>query len=269
MHQARSPKVVGHGWEEYRRVVVATFRVFAIMAIVSRAPDGRLAPLPRDGCSRWACRPAVERKLARVSLHRARVRGEAAEKVLVIGGERSAGRARRRGSLSTRLPATTCAASGFPTKVSRWLQSPGSAPRGVPVMSSGAGLRARPFRGPALPRSWLPTPSISGTSRYATLRGSSRGQTSTSSCRPMSSTCRRPPLPAGRLGHAHAPRQRAAVRRRSSTQQAPLRHCWRIDPAAWLRPASSSPRDRGQGLEPGRGSSTGRSGLAATANASG
>ena len=37
IHQSRSPLVVGHGPEEYRRVIVATFRVFAVMAMLSLA----------------------------------------------------------------------------------------------------------------------------------------------------------------------------------------------------------------------------------------
>lgn len=92
MHQVRSPKVVGHGWEEYRRVVVATFRAFAIFAMLSLAlkmDASRLYlatafPLGLVGL-------LVERKLARVGLHRARVKGDAAAKVLVVGGERAAG----------------------------------------------------------------------------------------------------------------------------------------------------------------------------------
>ena len=95
MHQARSPLVVGHGSEEYRRVIVATFRVFAVLAMVSVALQidaSRLYlatafPLGLVGL-------LVERKLARVGLHRARTRGAATTKVLVVGGERSAAPAR-------------------------------------------------------------------------------------------------------------------------------------------------------------------------------
>lgn len=90
-HQARSPKVVGHGWEEYRRVILATFRVFAVLAMLSVAlkmDASRLYlatafPLGLAGL-------LVERKIARLSLHRARVNGEAVARVLVIGGERAA-----------------------------------------------------------------------------------------------------------------------------------------------------------------------------------
>lgn len=91
IHQSRSPLVVGHGPDEYRRVIVATFRVFAVMAMISLAfqieasriylatafPLGLLGLL-------------IERKLARVGLHRARTRGAATTKVLVVGGARSA-----------------------------------------------------------------------------------------------------------------------------------------------------------------------------------
>lgn len=92
LHQARSAKVVGHGWEEYRRVVVATFRVFAVLAMLSVA-------LKMDASRMYLATAfplglvglLVERKLARVSLHRARVEGLATANVLVVGGERSAG----------------------------------------------------------------------------------------------------------------------------------------------------------------------------------
>ncbi|WP_439937233.1 sugar transferase [Nocardia sp. N13] len=92
VHQSRSPMVVGHGAEEYRRVIVATFRVFAILAMLSlafRVDASRIYlatafPLGLVGL-------LVERKLARVALHRARAQGRATRKVLVVGGERSAG----------------------------------------------------------------------------------------------------------------------------------------------------------------------------------
>ena len=95
-HQARSPKIIGHGVEEYRRVVVATFRVFALLAIFSLAfqmDASRLYlatafPLGLIGL-------LLERKLARVRLHRARAQGHALAKVLVVGGERSAGQLAR------------------------------------------------------------------------------------------------------------------------------------------------------------------------------
>ncbi|GIM64232.1 polyprenyl glycosylphosphotransferase [Planomonospora venezuelensis] len=91
IHQSRSPIVVGHGPEEYRRVIVATFRVFAVLAMISLALQidaSRLYlatafPLGLVGL-------LVERKLARVGLHRARTHGAATTKVLVVGGARSA-----------------------------------------------------------------------------------------------------------------------------------------------------------------------------------
>lgn len=91
IHQSRSPLVVGHGPEEYRRVIVATFRVFAIMAMLSLALQIEASriylatafPLGLLGL-------LVERKIARVGLHRARTHGAATVKVLVVGGARSA-----------------------------------------------------------------------------------------------------------------------------------------------------------------------------------
>ncbi len=138
MHQARSPKVVGHGWEEYRRVVVATFRVFAILAIVSVAfqvDASRLYlatafPLGLMGL-------LVERKLARVSLHRARVRGEAAEKVLVIGGERAAAELATWFAKHKTAGYDVCGV-WVPDESQPLAAITGEAPRGVPVMSSGA-----------------------------------------------------------------------------------------------------------------------------------
>ena len=90
-HRTRSSTLIGHGSEEYRRVVVATFRAFAFLAIISLAlkmDASRLylattLPLGLFGL-------LIERKIARVSLHRMRERGEALTDVLVIGGPRSA-----------------------------------------------------------------------------------------------------------------------------------------------------------------------------------
>lgn len=140
MHQARSPKVVGHGWEEYRRVVVATFRVFAVLAMLSVAlkmDASRLYlatafPLGLVGL-------LVERKLARVSLHRARMRGEAAARVLVIGGERAAA------ELATwfdkhRTAGYEVCGVWIPDERQPLASITGDAPRGVPVMSSGTGF---------------------------------------------------------------------------------------------------------------------------------
>ena len=98
IHQSRSPLVVGHGSEEYRRVIVATFRVFAVLAMLSLALQidasriylATAFPLGLVGL-------LVERKLARVGLHRART---------------PAGRRRRRSSSS--------AASGPPPSSPRW-----------------------------------------------------------------------------------------------------------------------------------------------------
>lgn len=91
VHQARSPNIIGHGVEEYRRVCVATFRVFAGLAILSlvlKVDASRIYlatafPLGLAGL-------LAERKIARVRLHKARARGRALSKVLVVGGERSA-----------------------------------------------------------------------------------------------------------------------------------------------------------------------------------
>src|SRR5689334_19360605 len=96
IHQSRSPLVVGHGPDEYRRVIVATFRVFAVMAMISLALQIEASriylatafPLGLLGL-------LVERKLARVGLHRARTRGAATTKVLVVGGARSAAQLNR------------------------------------------------------------------------------------------------------------------------------------------------------------------------------
>jgi exopolysaccharide biosynthesis polyprenyl glycosylphosphotransferase len=140
VHQARSPKVVGHGWEEYRRVIVATFRVFAVLAMASVAlkmDASRLYlatafPLGLVGL-------LIERKLARVGLHRARVRGEAAAKVLVVGGERAAA------ELATWFAKHKTAGyevSGVwvPDESQPLAAITGDAPRGVPVMSSSIGF---------------------------------------------------------------------------------------------------------------------------------
>lgn len=91
VHQARSPKIIGHGAEEYRRVIVATFRAFATLAIfslmfkidASRVYLATAFPLGLLGL-------LAERKVARVRLHRARAQGRALSQVLVVGGERSA-----------------------------------------------------------------------------------------------------------------------------------------------------------------------------------
>ncbi len=96
LHQTRKLRIVGHGAEEYRRVVVATFRVFAVLAILSvafKVDASRLYvatafPLGLAGL-------LIERKIARVGLQRAREDGRALTRVLVVGGERSAGQLTR------------------------------------------------------------------------------------------------------------------------------------------------------------------------------
>lgn len=91
VHRVRSRRIIGNGTEEYRRVVVATFRAFAVMAMIalafqvdaSRLYLATAFPLGLLGL-------LVERKVARVRLHRSFSHGNALEKVLVVGGERSA-----------------------------------------------------------------------------------------------------------------------------------------------------------------------------------
>lgn len=86
-HRTRSAKVIGHGTEEYRRVFVATFRVFALLAMISvilkvDASRGYLAialPVGLIGL-------LLGRKLARAALHRRRGRGEGLANVLIVGG---------------------------------------------------------------------------------------------------------------------------------------------------------------------------------------
>ena len=90
-HRVWSPRIIGNGSEEYRRVLVATFRVFAVLALISVAfkiDASRLylataLPLGLVGL-------VLERKVARVRLHKARLQGRSLENVLVVGGERSA-----------------------------------------------------------------------------------------------------------------------------------------------------------------------------------
>jgi exopolysaccharide biosynthesis polyprenyl glycosylphosphotransferase len=96
LHQTRKLRIVGHGAEEYRRVVVATFRAFALLAIASVAfkiDASRLYiatafPLGLAGL-------LIERKVARAWLQGARRDGRALTRVLVVGGERSAGQLTR------------------------------------------------------------------------------------------------------------------------------------------------------------------------------
>lgn len=140
VHQARSARVVGHGWEEYRRVVVATFRVFAVLAMISVAlkmDASRLYlatafPLGLVGL-------LVERKLARVSLHRARAQGEAASKVLVVGGERAAAELATWFAKHKTAGYEVCGV-WVPDESQPLAAITGEAPRGVPVMSSSVDL---------------------------------------------------------------------------------------------------------------------------------
>lgn len=91
VHQTRSPHVVGHGAEEYRRIVVATFRTFAVLAMLAVAikmDSSRLYlaiafPLGLAGL-------LLERKLVRVHLRRRRLAGDAMANVVVVGGAGSA-----------------------------------------------------------------------------------------------------------------------------------------------------------------------------------
>lgn len=140
VHQARSPRVVGHGWEEYRRVIVATFRVFAVLAILSVAlkmDASRLYlatafPLGLAGL-------LVERKLARVSLHRARVHGDAVARVLVVGGERAAAELAMWFSKHKTAGYEVCGV-WVPDESQPLAAITGDAPQGIPVMSSSIGF---------------------------------------------------------------------------------------------------------------------------------
>jgi exopolysaccharide biosynthesis polyprenyl glycosylphosphotransferase len=93
VHRTRSSHIIGHGPEEYRRVAAATFRAFAVLAILSVAfklDASRIYlaiafPLGLIGL-------LLVRKLARVRLHRARAQGHALANVLVVGGAESAAR---------------------------------------------------------------------------------------------------------------------------------------------------------------------------------
>ncbi|REE73016.1 Undecaprenyl-phosphate galactose phosphotransferase WbaP/exopolysaccharide biosynthesis polyprenyl glycosylphosphotransferase [Rhodococcus wratislaviensis] len=88
--RTRSVRVIGAGAEEYRRIFVATVRLFGLIAIVSllfRLDLARLYlaiafPVGLAGLllSRWCWRQAIARK---------RARGEFQTSVLVVGGERA------------------------------------------------------------------------------------------------------------------------------------------------------------------------------------
>jgi exopolysaccharide biosynthesis polyprenyl glycosylphosphotransferase len=89
--RTRSPRVIGHGTEEYRRVIRATWVAFAGLAMVSvalkvDASRGYIAvafPLGLVGLLAW-------RKVARALLHRRRRHGYALANVLLVGGLESA-----------------------------------------------------------------------------------------------------------------------------------------------------------------------------------
>lgn len=91
IHQSRSPRVLGHGPEEYRRIMIATLRAFAALAIgvlafkvdISRLYLGILLSVGLVAL-------LLGRKLARVRLHRARSQGQNLSEVLVVGGRASA-----------------------------------------------------------------------------------------------------------------------------------------------------------------------------------
>jgi exopolysaccharide biosynthesis polyprenyl glycosylphosphotransferase len=89
--RTRSPRVIGHGTEEYRRVIRATCAAFAMMAVlavafkvdISRLYLAIAFPVGLLSLLLW-------RKVARVQLHRHRAAGRALSNVLVIGSRESA-----------------------------------------------------------------------------------------------------------------------------------------------------------------------------------
>jgi exopolysaccharide biosynthesis polyprenyl glycosylphosphotransferase len=89
--RTRSPRLIGHGTEEYRRVVRATWAAFAGLAMVSvalkvdasRAYIAVAFPLGLVGLLAW-------RKAARAQLHRRRRHGVGLANVLLVGGLESA-----------------------------------------------------------------------------------------------------------------------------------------------------------------------------------
>jgi len=91
VHDTRSPRMMGHGTEEYRRVGLATLRtgvVLAALIVVFKVDLSRiyLAVALVGGYILLL----TARKLARARLHRSRARGEGLANVLVVGGHRSA-----------------------------------------------------------------------------------------------------------------------------------------------------------------------------------
>jgi exopolysaccharide biosynthesis polyprenyl glycosylphosphotransferase len=89
--RTRSPRVIGHGTEEYLRVIRATWAAFALMAALAvafKVDTSRLylaAAFPLGLMSLL-----VWRKAARMQLHRHRAAGRALSNVLVIGDRESA-----------------------------------------------------------------------------------------------------------------------------------------------------------------------------------
>lgn len=86
IYRTRAINIFGHGSEEYRRVVRATFATFGVVAMASlmlklNASRGYMAfafPLGLVGLIAW-------RKLLRVVLHRRRLSGHAMTRLLVLG----------------------------------------------------------------------------------------------------------------------------------------------------------------------------------------
>ena len=232
MHQARSPKVVGHGSEEYRRVSLrrsGCSRSWRSSRWRSKIDASRLylaTAFPSDLVGLL-----VERKLARVSLHRARCAARRLQKVLVVGGERAAAELGRLVRRSTRPPATRCAACGSRTRASPLAAMTGDAPRGVPACLHGTDFTE------ALARSGCDDGGGDG-HRTPRSRVASRPRLAARGLEhrphPVAQRPQRvvvPALPPGRLGHADAARERAAVRRSRSPHQATLRRRRRVDPA--------------------------------------
>lgn len=136
IHRVRSLRIIGNGSEEYRRVLVATFRAFAVLAFISVAfkiDASRLyiaiaLPMGLVGL-------LIARKVARVGLQKSRARGRSLDRVLVVGGERSANALAR---WFSRHPASGYVVSGVwvPDSTSH-LSTPFSAElRRVPMMSA-------------------------------------------------------------------------------------------------------------------------------------
>jgi len=91
IYRTRASRLFGHGTEEYRRVVRASFTVFAFVAMVSLmvqavASRGYLAvafPLGTLGLLAW-------RYFLRLTLHRRRAKGQGMARAMVVGSPESA-----------------------------------------------------------------------------------------------------------------------------------------------------------------------------------